>query len=416
MISSSHSRPVSGRFSFGGSGMEAGPEPGTGQRGPEPVALDRIEGVPLGSAFLLHSQDSGALLASNDFGRDIFRGLQAHLGLAEIAARIARRHGVAQSDAEPLVAAALQQWQAAGLFRPDMCPFVEPLAYRLPRVQAPQIFCLQNRYAVLRCEDPQLAAQLAESLRDYAAGPADVPQDGSTALIDVIAEDGGYGVFRGGAPVWGCAPQDLTRFHVIRECMDHFCTPSRVAAHLHAAAVAEDGRAVILAGGSGRGKTTLAMGLVAAGGQLAADDHVALAVDGVNMLAFPSASAVKRGAWALPQVQALSRPGASGSAAEASPRQGVRYLRVPRTVPAATPVEVAAIVFPDYGGPEAACSLARLDPAEALTRLIQTGGRVSRRNPSLAPLAALLARAPAYHLRYGATRYSIDTCQTLLAR
>ncbi|MFW8637308.1 hypothetical protein [Cribrihabitans pelagius] len=378
--------------------------------------MDRIEGFALGTAFLLHSQESGALLSSNAFGRDIYDALSARLDLTDISAKIARQHGVAPGDAAPLVEEVIARWQAAGLFQPGMCPFAAPVAYRVPHTGPPQIYRLGDRYVILRCEDPQLSEQIAASLRDYAAGALDMPDDGTTALIDVIAADADaeaeYGVFRDREPVWGRAPQDLTRFHVIRECMDHFCTPSRVAAHLHAAAVADSGRAVILAGGSGSGKTTLAMGLMAAGGALAADDHVALAVDGRHMLAFPAASAVKRGAWDLPEIQAL---GLAGGAA-ASPRDGVRYLRPPRCVPAATPVAVAAIVFPQYGGADAANGLARLDPARALTQLIQTGGRVSRRNPSLAPLVALLDRVPCYELRYGSTRYSVETCQSLLAR
>ncbi|MFW8596401.1 hypothetical protein [Cribrihabitans neustonicus] len=383
-------------------------------------AMNRIEGFALGTAFLLHSRGSGALLSSNGFGRDIYDALRADPELPEVTAKIARQHGVAPSDAAPLVEEVISQWQAAGLFRQGMCPFVAPVAYRVPHTGEPQTFRLGDRYVTLRCEDPQLSEQIAASLAEYAAPAQEMPEDGgATVLIDVIIAAEGeadaeeeYGVFRGREPVWGRAPQDLTRFHIIRECMDHLCTPSRVAAHLHAAAVAEEGRAVILAGGSGRGKTTLAMGLLAAGGALAADDHVALSVDGRHMLAFPAASAVKRGAWDLPQAQALGL--AAGAAA--SPRDGVRYLRPPRRVPAAAPVAVAAIVFPEYGGAGAANSLARLDPAEALTRLIQTGGRVSRRNPSLAPLVALLERVPCYELRYGSTRYSVETCQSLLAR
>lgn len=373
--------------------------------------MDRIEGFSLGTAFLLHSQQSGALLSSNDFGRDIYSALCAGLDLPEIAAKIARRHGLAHSDAEPLIAEVVEQWRAAGLFLPNMCPFVAPIPYRVPETVAPQTYRLRNRYVVLRCEVPQLSEQIAASLQGYAAGPLSIPRGSETALLDVIAEDGEYGVFRDRVPVWGRAPLDLTRFHIIRECMDHFCTPSRVAAHLHAAAVAVDGQALILAGGSGQGKTTLAMALVASGGQLAADDHVALAVDGTNLLAFPAASAVKRGAWNLPGMQALD---AGSGAGDASPRDGVRYIRVPRCVPAAAPVPVAAIIFPDYAA-GAAGSTTSMDPAQALAQLIQTGGRVSRLNPSLAPLVALLARVPACHLRYGSTGYPVETCRNLLA-
>lgn len=361
---------------------------------------------------MLHSRESGALLSSNDFGRDIYDALRARLNLPEIADEIARQNGFERSDVEPLVSDVVQQWQAAGLFLQDMCPFVDPVPYRVPVTDISHTYCFGNRYVVLRCENPKLSKQVAACLRIYAAGPLSSPDDGETALLDVIAEDGEYGVFRDRVPVWGRAPHDLTRYHIIRECMDHICTPARVAAHLHAAAVAQGGQALILAGGSGQGKTTLSLGLLASGCQQAADDHVAVAVDGTNMLAFPAVSSVKRGAWNLPWVQSLD-PG--GSAETASPRNGVRFVRPPRTVPAATPLPVSAFVFPDYAeGAENSCSL--LDPAQALTQLIQTGGRVSRRNPSLAPLVALLDRVPSYYLRYGSTDYSVETCQSLLAR
>lgn len=56
---------------------------------------------------------------------------------------------------------------------------------------------------------------------------------------------------------------------------------------LHAAAVVVEGRAVLIAGASGRGKSTLAAALMRAGGQVIADDMVSPMVTGGRVVAAP---------------------------------------------------------------------------------------------------------------------------------
>ncbi len=59
---------------------------------------------------------------------------------------------------------------------------------------------------------------------------------------------------------------------------------------LHASAVAIGGRAVLLTGASGRGKSDLALRLIDRGAVLIADDQVQLTVDDLWLLASPPAS------------------------------------------------------------------------------------------------------------------------------
>lgn len=71
----------------------------------------------------------------------------------------------------------------------------------------------------------------------------------------------------------------------------------------HAAAVARDGRALVVAGPSGSGKSHLAARLVADGWSLLADDHVVIRPDDGRWLAYPGARTVRveglevKGAW-----------------------------------------------------------------------------------------------------------------------
>jgi serine kinase of HPr protein (carbohydrate metabolism regulator) len=56
---------------------------------------------------------------------------------------------------------------------------------------------------------------------------------------------------------------------------------------VHASCVAIGGRAVLIAGASGRGKSDLALRLIDRGASLVSDDYTALAADGLRLLASP---------------------------------------------------------------------------------------------------------------------------------
>ena len=73
-----------------------------------------------------------------------------------------------------------------------------------------------------------------------------------------------------------------------------------VGAIVHGAAVARDGRAAVIVGASGEGKSTLALGLAARGWLHLADDLVALSATGEAIAAFPVAASGIFGpfAWA----------------------------------------------------------------------------------------------------------------------
>jgi hypothetical protein len=110
---------------------------------------------------------------------------------------------------------------------------------------------------------------------------------------------------------------------------------------LHAACLLSGGRGLLVSGRPGAGKTRLAVHLMEAGFEFAADDVVLIAPDG-RVKGVPFALALKSGAWAM--IEKL-RPDIGESAVHTRPDgKRVRYLNAPRTV-YSTSVPVGWIVF-----------------------------------------------------------------------
>ena len=242
-----------------------------------------------------------------------------------------------------------------------------------------------------------LAADVARALAPMQLHRAD-PAPGTAVRLDVLTEDDGIGVFRDGQAVWGAAGYELSRFHLLREVMDALAGPERIAAQLHAGAVARAGRALVFAGASGSGKSTLAAILTAASAELVADDHTALATDARHLLAFPTRPNLKPGAFALPELQHWA---------------GAQEYIPARIAPAGAEIALAGFVFPEYAA-DADNALDPLDKTEALQRLIRTGSRVSRTTRSIAPLVAALGAVPTLRLTYRDTGFARAACERLL--
>jgi energy-coupling factor transporter ATP-binding protein EcfA2 len=82
--------------------------------------------------------------------------------------------------------------------------------------------------------------------------------------------------------------------------------------HLHAGAVVDDGRTILLLAPSGSGKSTLTCALVAAGACYRTDEVVAVAPDGLSVTTFPKPISVKRsGIGVVEELTGLTRSAGS---------------------------------------------------------------------------------------------------------
>lgn len=372
------------------SGPQEGRFPAFARKGAGTCAAG-IEAVPLGGRHVLHSPASGAIATTDA------------LGLAVLADPAAPPAGLPR----PVAEAILRAWREAGLFDAARPPFPDPVGddgrpapHRCAYATRWGAFCLET-------DDPVLARQVEEIL-DPVAAPAQAP--GGGGLRCVACCGGGFGVFRDGRALWGRASRDVARYLILREAAEALCGAARVGAVLHGAAVLGPRGALLILGDSGRGKSTLAQGLVDRGCGFLADDHLPLHGDGRRLLAFPTGSAIKDGARGLEEIRRLAaRHGGGGSS-----REGVSYLRLGGAAAAGTAVPLAAIVFPEHAPGAGPPRMAPLAPEAAFAAAIASGSRPARRGNRIAPLVWLFAAVPAHALRYGRSAQSLPACLDLL--
>lgn len=357
-----------------------------------------IERAPLSDRHVLHSPSSGAILTTDDLGLAI---------LSDPVTPQAGDSGLPSVVVDEILCA----WQDAGLFDAAPQPFPDPVTDDGHSVPYRRDYGSAWGALSVEADDPVLAGQLDELLWAFAPVQEGVPASGGVRLRCIACAGGGLGVFRDGRAIWGRASRDVARYLIVREAAEALCGANRVAAVLHGAAVFKRGRALLILGDSGRGKSTLAQGLIDAGCGFLADDHLPLHVGGRQLLAFPTGSAVKRGARDLGEVRRLMAVhGDLGSS-----RDGVSYLPLGPAVAPGTAVPLAAIVFPEHAGGEAGLRMTRMDPEAAFIAAIASGSRLSRRQARIAPMATLFAAVPAYALYFGASAQSVPACLDLLA-
>ena len=194
--------------------------------------------------------------------------------------------------------------------------------------------------------------------------PSDSVTDRIGDTFEVVEIDRQVQIFHNKACVARCAINELvpTLKVLITEQVVLKCSPDVA---LHAACLLSGGRGLLVSGRPGAGKTTLAVHLMEAGFEYAADDIVLIASDG-RVKGVPFALALKSGAWAM--IEKL-RPEIGEAAVHSRPDgKRVRYLNAPRTVYSAS-VPVGWIVFIKRAS-NVPAKLAPLGQLETISRLI----------------------------------------------
>lgn len=189
--------------------------------------------------------------------------------------------------------------------------------------------------------------------------------------VSVLRENGGVAVI---------VDQDLAAFCntveeaavTVRACLTQVAVMrSGGLCAVHAGALCRDGRALLLPGDAGYGKSTLSAGLAAHGFEMLCDDTALIAGQPLLVRSLPAGLCIKRGAYPVlepryPQLTLLPewrRPDG----------KHVRYLMPGRHVAWAetdVALPVAWIVFPRYG-PDQRTGLLPLPKHEALSRLLR---------------------------------------------
>jgi HprK-related kinase A len=182
---------------------------------------------------------------------------------------------------------------------------------------------------------------------------------------------------------------------------------------LNAAVVERDGQAIILVGGAGAGKSTLAALLSLRGWRLMADEF-ALIDPGTGLVhAFPRPVSLKNAGIATVAAEVPARR--LGPLMKGTPEGTIRHL-IPDAATIAkmdTPARAAAILFPCLGHATAARDVA---PSDVLVRLTQASSNsVALGGRGFDVLKDLIRAAPARAIDYPDTDCAIDQVEAAWA-
>jgi Coenzyme PQQ synthesis protein D (PqqD) len=232
---------------------------------------------------LLFSPSQKAIFSLNETAAEIWRCLEDGMAPREIAAEIAG-HGVEPSNAYAYVEAALADWEQVGVLRPCL-----PSSARYGQV-ATVVGLAGLSVGILY--PPPIAEWAEAAFRhlEIAGGIAEIQ-------LQIVERGDRVQLFRNGEWLLSCTAAELPtalKGQLLAEVLSN----ASYELALHCACLLNGGRALLLCGNPGAGKTTLAMALVHAGFAFAGDD-VALLDSNGQSIGLPFAPAVKPGAWPI---------------------------------------------------------------------------------------------------------------------
>lgn len=335
-------------------------------------------------------------------------------GPGTIRDRVQERTGLSAEDAAGHIRIALATWRGLGLLRsrpPSSGSGARPPQPAPPPPRTTKVWVPRSKrghVVMYRLLDSRVAAWFPSARAVHAAHTAFAHlASGSPArpssLLNLLRVRNGYRLVADGR-VFGTCPQDNEIAPLLKLALTQLALGQcRASSAIHAAGAILNGRAVLLAGPAGSGKTTLAAGLMRDGGDVLADDTVALSRDGASVRAMRLPLCIKRGAW--PVLDRLFPELASLPVHRRADGQDVRYL-VPRPCGSVSrsrdAARIGAIVFPRYRR-DAGLDARRLEPVEAFEALLPQLYPLTNRfdRDLIDRLIRLLGAVACFRLTYG---------------
>jgi hypothetical protein len=368
------------------------------------LSLSALEIVPVGRSFCLFRGDTRAAALLNPSAAELAElVIETEVGSAGSAARLFPRDFDSKTVARDLDLMHAQLTEAGFLGidvpasrqarAPARSPGIDPNWWQA-RCRAGS-----GTTYIMVCEDGELALLLAAAL-------APMQTTGDSHCDGIIAVSGGgedFTIWREGIRIAGSLNLSDARRLALQTLIVALYPPQDVATLVHGSAVELGGRAVILAGATGSGKTTLSLALAGRGARYLADDITPLGISGRQVLPVPVAASVKQGSWPLIE---SSFPALARTAVHRVGERIVRYLdtrpfdRTGVHIDDTEPVPAGVVIFPTYA-PGAVTSAMPMAPEDALAELLATGTETVGASRSIRPLVRLVEETHCIALTFG---------------
>ena len=255
----------------------------------------------------------------------------------------------------------------------------------------------EGRQVVIETDSADVMKTLEETYRHVAIG-ADGLRVGE---ITILQRPQGY-EFRGPSASYELPSDVAILLHIVKqEVLSAFVVSTPELLWLHAGAVSWNGRALILPGNSGQGKSTFVTLLSECGWLVMSDDAAPIKAESFEVVPFPQ-QPVRR-----------LHPG------RIVPKEEIGELEresvfLPEALVATSPAELGAIVLPVFDG-TAKAVLTRLRPGDAALELLRHCMSFSaQKGIAVQRVAAMSERHSVYKLHYGDARGAADLLATIL--
>lgn len=352
---------------------------------------------------------AGSILALNETATWLWMALTHGNSLEEAVADMVSRfeYPFAETDAD--ARSIVAKWQELGLVELAPVETVDVTALCEPP-QLDAVYGIGQRAVRVRCHVPSLAERidpifLPSRVDDNNPGPPTIDLFQSASGCFVLARNGRV-AFRAVDP--GYARGALLHQLLCLSWPDRYWI-----ACLHGAAVGNSTSCLVLCGGRGTGKTTLAAALTQAGFAFMADDSVP--IEGTGFLAWPlpfAMSLKERGS----QIVAGFFPDAADAPSVATERGRIRYFfpaSRARSISAGG-LPVHALVFPHYCENEPLV-LSSIDPQDAFHRLCANGSSLDLSGHGLRGSLSWLAVTPCFSLTYSSLEAAVVALKRIWA-
>ena len=346
---------------------------------------DEIIVTPIGDGLIIARRHGQRLYALNETARRLWTCRAAGMSEAHMAEELVASYGIDLDMAARDVEATLRQWRDESLIESDY----------------PTLTCVIGGCPILvRLGPPDIFQAMRPLLANFIVAGDSFPARRPT-VVEVTERNGKYLVSTGSETSTLSPTVDAAIETILIGLLQQVFNTVDWQFSMHSAAVGGPKGCVLIAGESGRGKSTLVVRMLADGFDYVADDLTLIVPPHLAVLPVPIPLILKRGSWAALQA---SLPGLAEARVFRRAGRDVKYWSPPPERIARQPTPIKAIVFPKYGQ-DLAFAAARLSPFHAIERMMKAPTRIGipLANEAVTKLASLIEACPAYDVAFSDT-------------